>query len=122
MLSVPIEKFGKDHWSTFAFLETRCVEYKGSIAIEKMRCDPDWHPQYVHLGTFKKYPTILRGGEELPDHDDWDCVDDLEAAGLLEQVGTGENPRVRLTPYGWGVAGRIRAYKAVGGTFAEFVP
>jgi len=120
-MGIPIEEFGKDHWSTFAFLEARCVDDKGVIAIEKMRCDTDRHPGLAHMGSGRKYPTILRGGKELPDHDDWDCVDDLEAAGLVEQTGTGLNPRVKLTELGWAVSVRLRAHKAADKRFSEFV-
>lgn len=119
-MTVPIGEFGKDHWSTFGYLESRCVDCGGVVAIEKMRCDADRHPGLAHMGCDKKYPTILRGGRELSDHDDWDCVDDLEAAGLLVQVGTGVNPRVRLTGYGWNIAGCLREHKAGGRAFAEF--
>lgn len=28
---IPIEKFGKDHWSTFAYVETLAVENNGII-------------------------------------------------------------------------------------------
>jgi hypothetical protein len=45
----------------------------------------------------KKYPTRLRNDVELSDHDDWDCLDDAEAAGLIESAGTGINPTYKLT-------------------------
>ena len=121
---VEVEKFGKDHWSTFAYIETRCVDHKGYPDRRHMRCDMDRHPAHVHLVDPKmaaaKYPTILKGGIELPDHDDWDCLDDCEAAGLLESHGTGLHPFYKLTKEGNRIAGLLREHKASGGTFGNF--
>jgi hypothetical protein len=89
----PIEasRFGRDHWSTFAYIETRIVDHKGALSHAHMRCHADRHPVMMlakgsGLGVAdgSAYPTQLRGGEEARDHDDYDCVDDLIAAGLLE--------------------------------------
>ena len=67
-----VSQFGKDHWSTFAYIETRCVDRKGRLEKRNMRCDVDRHPGHVWpymprelLAGTKKYPTILRGGMEL---------------------------------------------------------
>lgn len=90
----PIEpdRFGKDHWSTFAYLETRIVDHKGTIAHAQMRCHATRHPIMLAAKSGimsasgadgSQYPTILAEGE-LPNHDDFDCIDDLIAAGLLE--------------------------------------
>lgn len=128
-MSVSIKNFGKDHWSTFAYIETRCMDYKGVPDREHMRTDPDRHPGLVgfrvaqaYEGMHKKYPTRLKGGYELFDHDDWDCVDDLEAAGLLEINGTGINPVYKLTDEGHEIIKQLRKFKSEGGNFADFVP
>lgn len=55
-------------------------------------------------------------------HDDWDCIEDLVAAGLVEWHGTGAQPVFRLTPEGERVAGLLRAHKQRGGVFAGFKP
>jgi hypothetical protein len=100
---VPAEQFGADHWSTFAYLETRTVDYRGTIAHHQMRCDERRHPVMEALkgGMARggssggwRYPTLLAGGQEKPDHDDYDCIDDLVAAGLIEV----HMPRPVLTP------------------------
>ena len=72
----------------------------------------------VALG--KKYPTRLTGGEELPDHDDWDCCEDLEEAGLLKTEGSGINPVYGLTDLGWEVLKHLTAFKNSGGSFGTF--
>lgn len=91
----PVEpaRFGKDHWSTFAYVETRTVDYKGTIEHDHMRCDTDRHPMLALAGrrtgvvgfgpSDRKYPTLAKG-EQIENHDDYDCLDDLRAAGLLE--------------------------------------
>jgi hypothetical protein len=48
-----------------------------------------------------KYPTRLKDGlGTLAHHDDWSCLDDAEAAGLLTNVGTGIDRRYELTALG----------------------
>lgn len=134
---IPIKKFGKDHWSTFAYIETRIVDHKGEPNKDHMRTDPDRHPQ--HMGERKsimgfpvdKHPTRLKGYFEdrtknfVENHDDWDCVDDLISAGLLKEPpdrGTGLNPVYALTELGVIVASQLRVFKGGGGNFAEFEP
>jgi len=124
---VPIEKFGKDHWSVFAYIETCCVD-RTAIDQRRLRCDNDRHPEFAHLRDGEKYPTRLKGyfdHKEDPDyivhnHDDWDCLHDLEEAGLLSSIGTAMKPQYLLTVKGTIVAGRLRAHKAHRGHFANF--
>lgn len=84
-------RFGHDHFSMLGYIETRTVDYKGTLRHEHMRCHARRHPVMMSakgsgLGRAdgSAYPTQLRGGEEVREHDDYDCVDDLIAAGLLE--------------------------------------
>jgi hypothetical protein len=124
-----LESFGKDHWTTFMYLEMCCVEHKGlPDDLRRMRCDPKRHPLLAHadlLGVLHdggKYPTRLKGGVELQDHDDWDCAADLEAVGLIENIGSGAYPRFRMTTEGNRMASLLRVYKQHGGRYAEFSP
>lgn len=119
---VPMAEFGKDHWSTFAYIETRCVDHGGVPDVRHMRCDASRHPQFAHAPGGTKYPTILKAGRKLANHDDWDCLDDCELLGLLENCGTPLHRAYALTPLGRTVAGRLRQHKAAGGSFASFVP
>ena len=43
-----IEDFGHDHWSAFAYLETRCVNHRGRPDTRHMRVDLKRHPGKGH--------------------------------------------------------------------------
>lgn len=119
---VPIEDFGHDHWSTFGYLETRIVDYGGVVDKHHLRCIHKRHPHRAHAGgDATRYPTRLRGGATLANHDDWDCLDDFEAAGLVDNAGTGMHPVFQLTDLGREVAGKLRAHKGQGGQWRDFV-
>jgi hypothetical protein len=118
---VPIEAFGADHWSTFGYLEVRVVDHGGVVRRENLRVIHRRHPAFAHEGgDASKYPTRLRGGQKLFEHDDWDCLDDFETAGLAKNVGTGVNPVYRLTDKGREIAGLLRGHKGAGRSWAEF--
>lgn len=108
---VPMVLWGKDHYSTFAYLETRTVDYKGTVDFRHMR---------GQRGVVSKYPTRLELGVELAGHSDWDCLDDIEDAGLIVNAGSGINPLVQMTEKGCLVAAALRAHKAAGGHFGNF--
>ena len=110
----PIEPsiWGRDHLTTLLYLETRCVDHMGTIDRRHMRCDPKRHPLFAHEGSIGGVsPTRLACGEQYH-HDDWDCLDDIIAAGYMENLGTGANPIVKLTDLGWTEAGKLRRQRA----------
>jgi hypothetical protein len=100
---VPMERFGKDHWSTFAFVECRTVDHRGLLDHDRMRCSVTLHPWMMMAKRSKVfagastdasgYPSIVKGDGpdaqgrwgrgEIHGHDDYSCLDDLIAAGLL---------------------------------------
>jgi hypothetical protein len=109
---VPVKRFGKDHWSTLAYIETRIVDYRGVLSTDHMRISSRRHPMLLAMKPRARvlgatsdgadYPTRLKSetvnpetglfeSENLPEHDDYDCVDDLIAAGLL----TVDLPRIK---------------------------
>lgn len=125
MEHISMEKWGKDHWSTFAYIETLAVD-NGGFAIpehQRMRTNEKIHPHLVgtSLGNSggSQYPTRLKDGE-IQGHDDWDCLDDAIEEGLLVDVGTGLNRCYKLTKYGQKVASALRTHKQEGKTFTEF--
>lgn len=113
-------RWGQDHWSTLAYIETRVVDHGGAPDWRHLRCDWSLHPYYHSGGDAKGYPTRLLNGATASPHDDWSCIEDAEAFGLLEWRGTGANPVFRLTTLGSLVCGRLRAHKARSGSFATF--
>lgn len=123
---IPMEKWGKDHWSMLAYIESRCVDYKGVLDRDHVRCDPDVHPGLTNRGNAMspsmRYPTRLRGGVQVTQHDDWSCAEDMEKAGLLKWEGTGIHPVFVLTDLGKRVAAQLRQHKMNGGKFADFNP
>ena len=135
-----VADFGKDHWSLLAYVETLCVDSHsgtgiGEIDKRRIRCNPKRHPMHAVNANFgvggwnAEYGTRLSGfflegdkrdlGRRLIEHDDWDCLNDLEDAGLLE-VMSEANGFVMLTEKGMKVAARVREWKAKGGHFATF--
>jgi len=106
---IDISRWGKDHWSTLLYVESRVVDQGGSIKDDHLRKDGN------------EYPTRLAGGAALVGHNDYDCLEDLEAARVIEHTGgTGLHPIYSLTDEGWRVAGLVRRWKAEGKGIAKF--
>ena len=119
---IPLEQWGKDHWSTFAYAECRVVDHGGFLDPAHLRdADP-------------KYPTRCKSFQ-VSGHGDLDCLRDAMAAGLVEDLfcdhrtkGESRDPRyilshsVVFTEEGLRVVGDLRTHTATGGNFAEFVP
>jgi len=142
MKKVPVEEFGKDHWSLLGHIETCCVDSageSGKVDHDRMRTNPRRNPE---LGFHKsrstlewkdEYSTRLRSfpwgsndekekaKHRVAGHDDWDCLEDLERAGLAELVSF-VNGFVRMTETGLAMAAELRAHKARGGYFSNFTP
>ena len=132
---VPMNKWGKDHWSTFAYIETRIVDHKGKLDNKHMRCNPRIHRQLANVTPFGslvnggEYPTRLKDGE-IENHDDWSCVEDIEAAGLLthkikevnKNIFGNSAATVKFTDLGYSIAAMLRKHKGEGKNFAEFNP
>lgn len=121
---IPPERWGRDHFTTLLYVETVCVDGDGQPRAEKMRSEPG-RPRRGKVGERAfdppgRYPTRLKDGD-LFGHDDWDCVSDMEHAGLIEWGGTGLQPILKLTDYGWLVAGALRRARAEGINSSNFV-
>lgn len=131
MEHIPMSKWGKDHWSTLAYLETLAVDGgKSGLAIPvrmRMRTNEIRHPHLIGNPGFSSsalhgsgYPTRLKDGE-VEGHDDWDCVDDATEEGITEDVGTGLNRAYKFTKLGKEVMAKLRQFKMDGGNFRDFV-
>lgn len=120
---IPIEAWGKDHWSTLLHVESRAVDDSGKLRDEAMRT---WK-----YGADKNYNTRLANGELAEDgHDDWCCLIDFMNEGLIEddmQAGGyyGKHTSyvmVKLTDKGWNIAHQLRRYRGINGSYDGFVP
>lgn len=131
MKSISIKDFGKDHWSLLAYCEYRAVNYHGVLDQSHLRCKnptlsvlpghTPWKPEYgTRLSGYWNKNGKTNKNRLLPEHDDLDCLDDLEVAGLLENVGTMINPYAELTDKGRRVAALLSAHKQADGQFADF--
>lgn len=129
---VPPERWGKDHMSTLVYIESRNVDGDGQPIMDQMRTakgrprrgKSGRHGTSVPMG---EAPTLLADGAKLHGHDDWDCVDDMVAVGLIDWQGTGTYPVLRLTPTGWRLASAARQHLATAAaagkrTWAGFKP
>ena len=119
-----LKDFGTDHWSTFAYAETCCVDNHSSLDLRRLRVNEVKRPIRSNgFGWKPENATRIKGGcIPDPDHDDIDCLDDLEKAGLLEWIGTLINPAIKLTEKGVKVTSQLRKPKSYGGQFGTFVP
>lgn len=131
---IPLSRWGKDHWTTLLYVETRCVDHKGLPQAEHMRSEPG-RPRRGHFkivdgeermrpsseSRARRYPTRLNDGTEVFGHDDWDCASEMESAGLLLWEGTSMAPVFKLTDLGWQIVGELRRWRAEGKSSASFV-
>lgn len=136
---VPMEQWGHDHWSTLAYLESRAVDHAGFIDNRHMRTDPRLHSSLIGLMPIgnvrvalnkdgKTYPTRLKGGKDLDRHDDWSCLEDMSAAGLVKiqfrqtntNIAGNSQARIKLTHLGWKVSAALREHRANGGHWRDF--
>lgn len=139
---IPMDLWGKDHWSLLGYLDCRCTDNNGTINGAHMRHNPakrpmvvgsdtgrlsamamgvGWKPEYgTRLAGYFDAPKEERHLHQLPDHDDIDCLEDLEEAGVIKNIGSALNPLIRFTQFGHAVANKLREHKRDGGNFAEF--
>lgn len=135
MNEVPIEDFGKDHWSLLGYIEYRCANHDGILDGDHLRINTERHLRHppknhalsgawnIDWGTRLK-GFFLEGNKQdktrlLPTHDDMDCLEDLEAAGMIVIHDIFEG-QVELTELGKKYAGALKIFKENGGTFATF--
>jgi len=117
---IPPEHWARDHYSTLAYAMHCIGTNKGTPKSRHMRTAPggpkrgdvrgDWA---LHLLTEKEgYPTRLKGGKFVcgTKHDDWACLEDCEAVGILVNVGTGLIPRYVCTDEGFKVGSWVKMY------------
>lgn len=137
-MSIKVEQFSKDHWSTFAYFVSLCIDAKeniGKIEKSRMRTNSEKHPLLGIAGRWKpEYSTRLTGFFEFNEkqdylkcidaglmilgHDDWDCLNDLSNAGFVEIVSQN---KVKITDAGMKVSGELQSHKMKGGFYSNFL-
>lgn len=128
---VPVELFGKDHWSTLAYIETKLVDGGGY----SVRFDPRMRQNrrhFRHLSGNKQngVPMDVNAGSRLADgtfikgHDDWQCVQDMLHIGWFKGTDGDWDAGMplKLTPLGVVAAAAVREHKMSGGNFATAGP
>ena len=66
--------------------------------------------------------TRLNNGTVVEGHDDWCCVQDMEAAGIVSGEPLEPGAVLHLSEAGTALVAELRKHKADGGTFANFKP
>ncbi len=141
---IPIETWGKDHWSTLAYVETVMVECAGfQIGLDPRmrtnrrhyrvlseRCRSPKRPgggarssHSLAVVMRPEHGSRLKDGEVMEGHDDWMCLQDMAEAGFFT-VGAGRiEPAVvlKLSERGRQVVDALRQFKSEGGKYAAFV-
>lgn len=132
MKNINIKQFGKDHWSLLAYVEYRVQNHGGNLDNKHLRCKNPaisttplgqnfWKPEYgTRLFGYWKDDGTTDETKKLLDHDDHDCLDDLEKAGLVEEVGTMINPFAKITKEGVRVCGLMTIHKQDGKHYSTF--
>jgi hypothetical protein len=127
MKRVRMADWGEDHWSLLAYVECTCVDSGTRMGIGKLdparmhqRSIPGWKGAYgTRLSGYRNSSGSVDPKRQLPNHDDFDCLRDLEAAGLVD-IRSWANLFVWITDRGLDIAHAIRRHKARGGCFWNF--
>lgn len=121
--------WAKDHLTTLLFLEAHLTDLGVFWARpnERMRTHPSTFGQEVEVSPNSRRrdipcgdaPTKLVDGLEVPEHDDWSCLWDMGALGLLsyhpEQERTGGRYfQIKLTSTGDELAAELRRNRRAG--------
>ena len=117
--TVGMSRWGRDHWSVFHYITTRCVGASDGIGVpdhRSVQTNHNRHPGMANPLDGSDYPIRLANGENMPPAD----YDDCEREGLLEHVGTGIHPAYTLTEKGFDALEQLVRYKEAGGNYARF--
>lgn len=96
----PPQAWGDSHWRVLQYVEERCVSNGGTLSPEHLRINPEQHYQQYAQGaaarakTEEFTPSVIKAADypatdgnyaekALIGHDEYDCLDDLGAAGYL---------------------------------------
>lgn len=135
-MTVTITRFGSAHWSVLRHVaESARNPVPHRLDRTWMRCNEARHPELSAptkrpwepaLGTMLAGYDRFRGdaheaaraGCQILDHDDWDCLDDLAEAALVERLPA--HGHARLTEAGQVLLEAIETHLGSGGSIAGF--
>lgn len=140
---IPIEFWGVDHWSTLAYMDAVMVDCGGfEVGLDaRMRsnrrnyqvmaqqnpaprrpgnANPGRHAVVMRV----EHGTRLNNQQTVENHDDWSCIQDMAAAGLLNKTVDKVEPRAKLafSSMGRAISSALRDHKTHGGRYANFKP
>lgn len=136
-------RWGRDHWSTLAYIDSRMTDFGEPYL---MGIDPKMRTKRRHLRVFAEanafnsakartyyrtrgQTTIgqddgsrLRDNTIVRNHDDFDCIQDFAAAGLLTVTPDKIEPgtAISFSDKGREVMGALRLHKQAGGQWIDF--
>lgn len=132
--------WGKDHWSTLAYIESVMTDCGGF----EMGLDPRMRSNRRNYRVMNEVPlpkrtrkastrhygaplgpgdgSVLSDGQCVTGHDDWNCLEDMASVGFFNIgiLGLAPGKVLKFSPLGLAVSSRLRQHKQDGGNFAEF--
>jgi hypothetical protein len=145
---VAISRWGRDHWTLLRYLHSRHLAASGADPVvehQRLRINPERHnAQAISDWPTQGSPwtsesgTRLKGYEDDPDsivspkaaqdaklqigyHDDIDCLEEIEAEGLLDILSTAHGI-YRMTPEGIALSRALETHLAAGSPLDRFDP
>lgn len=137
---IPMAYWGRDHWSTLAYIDAVMVECSGfqvgrdarmksnrrNFRVMGQECPKPKRPG-DNVSMFaqpmeREHATKLNNGQQVANHDDWFCVQDMAAEGLFNQAPDDIQPGVVLSLSAKGVqtVNLLRDHQRNGGQLAQF--
>ena len=136
---IPITMWGKDHWSTLAYIDSVIAEHSFyPITIDShMRTKRETY-DYFLMNKAKKfgfitqpyynflssdaYGTKLNDGTTVMAHDDYSCIVDFAKEGLLniDENSIITNKKIKFSDKGLTVMNCLHKHKVNGGTYSNF--
>jgi hypothetical protein len=137
---IPGSYWGRDHWTTLAYIETVMTDLAGfqvgadprmksnrrNFRVMSQQCAKPKRASNqgcaMALVMEPQHATKLNDGQQIPNHDDWACVQDMAAEGLFVQAPHEVEPRVILqfSEKGNKIANALREFRRGGGKMADF--
>lgn len=133
---VPAALWGKDHWSTLAYVESVATDCSGfQVGVDGRMRSNRRHFRVMHecpkprragrsmvgAALASDAGTRLNDGQVIAGHDDWCCLQDMAQEGLFNVNASGIQPGfiLHLSAKGQAWCAALRAHKQAGGMFHD---